>query len=93
MPADLQCVSLKYHYYSHVIDDYDLIGGDDYDAGPYDIAMPAGVTRLGLDLVLFDDNVPEANETFQLIITTRSLPDGFRHGDRATVTIVDNDNG
>lgn len=85
---------MNYHYYWHVTNDYHLIGDDDYVSGPYRVPIPAGLTRVRFSIPIVDNNVPEDNETFQLTIIPGSLPDGFtRSGDRAIVTIIDDDNG
>ena len=63
----------------------------DYYLGPYYVTIPAGDTNASFIIQIFDDNIVERNETFQLFIDTASLPhyilaDG---NDSTTVTIVD----
>ena len=65
----------------------------DYDSGPYTVQFNAGDTRVSFNVSVYDDNILERNETFNLLINTSSLPSGVTVDDpgQTTVTIVDND--
>ena len=64
-----------------------VIGGDDYDSGPYSVALPPGSTNALFDIAIIFDELEEGNETFTLSI----LPRLVGHGSiiQATVTIID----
>ena len=69
-------------------------GGVDYNAGPYNIMIPAGETRVLFNVTIIDDNIYEDHEQFVLTIpTTQSLPDGVYFGSNLTtrISIEDND--
>ena len=69
-------------------------GGVDYNAGPYNIMIPAGETRVLFNVTIIDDNIYEDHEQFVLTIpTTQSLPDGVYYGSNLTtrISIEDND--
>ena len=68
-----------------------IIGGDDYNSGPYNITFSAGMTTSSLDIMINDDSLFEDNESFSLTID--SVPSNITIGDphEATVTIVDNE--
>ena len=70
-----------------------FIGGDDYISGPYPVIIPAGQTHIKLNISVTDDNVPEDDKNFDLIIIGRSLSKGFVRGEirRIRVIIVDDD--
>jgi len=73
--------------YNHVI------GGADYNSGPYTITFTAGVTSIPIDVPINDDGTLEVDEDFTLNINSSSLPSGVTPGNPgiATVTISDND--
>ncbi len=69
--------------------------GDDFVSQQYTLTFPAGQTRAEFTVVITDDNVIEAMESFQLLL---SIPQnltskGVQVGPNsaATVTIMDND--
>ena len=69
--------------------------GDDFVSQQYNLNFPPGQTRVELMINITDDNVIEAMESFQLLL---SIPDdliskGAQVGPNAaaTVTIMDND--
>jgi len=68
-------------------------GGVDYTAGPYYVTFPAGDTSLSFDVPITDDNLFESDESLQLSIVRRSLPNGVTRGNpgRVKLTVVDND--
>jgi len=70
-----------------------IIGGNDYDHGPYNVTFPAGETIISFDVSIFNDNTMEGVENFNLIINPSSLPSGVIVGDpgQVTVTIVDDE--
>jgi len=70
-------------------------GGVDYNSGPYNVMIPAGVTSVTFDVPITDDNILEGNENFMLTINQSSLPTGIICGipDSATVTIVEDNDG
>jgi len=68
-----------------------IIGGVDYNSGPYTVLVPAGVTSVPFDVQIIDDNIIEEEENFTLVIRNVSLPDLVIRGFSVTVTIVDND--
>ena len=72
---------------------YIFIGGSDYVSGRYVVTIPAGQITFPFDVPITNDTLLESNEDFDLIITTRDLPDRVTRGDpsRTTVTILDDD--
>ena len=70
------------------------IGGSDYDAGPYNITIPAGKIRVLFNITIMNDNTHEEIEWFELYIpTTQDLPDRIYYGENSTtnISIEDND--
>lgn len=67
--------------------------GLDYNSGPYTVTFPAGITSVSFDVSVINDDILENNETFDLIIMSRSLPDKVTRGNlkMSTITIIDND--
>ena len=66
------------------------IGGVDYDSGPYNVTIPAGMREASFDISINNDIIVlEGNENFSLVIISSSLPVIF--ADEAVVTIVDDD--
>ena len=55
--------------------------------------IPAGATTVPFNISIFDDNILEGNEDFDITIIQSSLPDGVSRGNprTATVNIVDDD--
>jgi len=72
---------------------YLLIGGKDYVAGPYVVTFPAGTTTVSFNVDIMGDKLLESDETFQLSIIFKTLPNGVTVNDpsNVTVTIVDDD--
>ena len=72
---------------------YFLIGGEDYVVGPYKAKFPAGVTTVSFNVRIKGDEILESNETFQLSIKPKKLPNGvsINTPSEVTVTIVDDD--
>ena len=66
-----------------------VTGGEDYDSGPYNIIIPAGMLEASFDIALLDDDILEGDEDFTLVITSSSPPAGTIS--QATVTIVDDE--
>ena len=67
--------------------------GVDYVSGPYTVKFSAGMTEVLFNVTIMDDNILESNETFQLSITSSSLPNRVTVNNLSVVnvTIVDND--
>ena len=67
--------------------------GSDYEFEPNMIEFIPGITRMGFDVLIIDDNLVEGNETFILSIDESSLPESVTVDNRnqAIVTIVDDD--
>ena len=65
----------------------------DYNQGSYYVNIPHGVTSFSFRILIHNDNITEGYETFNLQISSSSLPDNVHIGSRsrATVTIVDDD--
>ena len=55
-------------------------GGDDYYPGPYNVTFPVGVTIVLFNISIYNDNVSETGEEFQLIIDSYSLPSAVTVG-------------
>ena len=72
---------------------YFYLSGSDYEPGPYSVTFVAGMTRATFNVLITNDNILEANETFELAINMSSLPSDVTIGTpgRLTVTIVDDD--
>ena len=69
-----------------------MIGGVDYNSGPYSVMIPTGLLSASVHIAIFDDNILERNETFDLSISRLMPPSPVMDdGSKATVTIVDND--
>lgn len=70
-----------------------LIGGDDYGSGPYNVTFAAEETMAQFSVPITDDDLVEEEEKFSLDITSTSLPLNVNIGDpeKATVTIMDDD--
>ena len=66
--------------------------GEDYHPGPYTVIIPAGGTSSSFTVNLIDDNVFELPENFSLTFRD-SLPINVISAGRATVTILDDDDG
>ena len=67
-----------------------VIGGDDYDSGPYSVTFPPGNNSAAFDIAIIFDEVEEDSETFTLSIAP-FLPPLITYGNiiLATVTIID----
>ena len=70
-----------------------LTGGIDYIPGPFNVTIPAGVTSAPLDVIIVDDDLVEAYETFTLYIDQNSLSNDVEriYPYSISVTIVDDD--
>ena len=66
-------------------------GGIDYDPGPYNITIPAGVTSLLFNVRLAIDDIVELDEEFELTVNGASLPFMVTGAEPTRVIIVDND--
>ena len=71
----------------------ECVGAMDYTSGPYMVQFNVNETRGSFIVMINNDNVLEANETFNLNIDTSSLPSGVTAGapGQAIVTILAND--
>lgn len=72
----------------------DYVGrGVDYFSGPYMVTFEVGMTNGSFNVSIYDDNMLESNEMFNLSIDASSLPNGMSVGDIGVtmVTILDND--
>ena len=71
----------------------DILGGVDYEPGPYSIMFPAGQTNATFSVSVMDDEVSEGNEYFNLAIDVSSLPIEVNASNPADVlvTIVDDE--
>ena len=67
--------------------------GYDYIQGTYSARIPRGKTSVSVNVRIIDDNYVERNETFNLAISSSSLPYYITAGniDSTTITIVDNE--
>ena len=65
----------------------------DYSSEPYNVILPSGNTTVSFEIKIFNDNILEGNETFNITINAISLPACVNRGNpyEATVTIVDDD--
>ena len=70
-------------------------GGDDFVSQQYQLHFPAGQTRAEFTVVITNDDLIEAMETFQLLLSIPQdiISKGVQVGPNsaATVTIMDND--
>ena len=71
----------------------EYVGAMDYTSETYMVRFNVGETRGSFIVMINNDNVLEANETFNLNINTSSLPSGVTVGapGQAMVTILAND--
>ena len=69
---------------------YNLVGGNDYNPGPYNVSFPAGAINVSFNVTINNDAIAENNETFHLIIKDPLL-DNVTLGkiNQTVVTIVD----
>ena len=65
------------------------VGSEDYESGPYNVTIPAGMTEASFIISINNDIVLEGNENFNLVIMSSSLP--VVTTDEAVVTIVDDE--
>jgi len=67
--------------------------GVDYVSGPYNVTIPAGMTRASFNVSIINDSIFEFDENFTLTIISTSHPSNVTMTDPAqtTVTIVDDD--
>ena len=63
-----------------------LIGGADYNSGPYSVTFPAGMTSVSFVIIINNDNILEDDEDFNLAI----LPTTYNLSG-ATVIIINDD--
>ena len=65
----------------------------DYNSGPYDITIPAGITISSFNISIIDDNIYEQHEEFYLTIDQSSLFNGIIVGspNRTVMKILDDD--
>ena len=77
--------SSSFHYY--------ITGGEDYEAGPYTVIIPAGMASVFFNVSIINDEIYEGNETFSLVVNVTSLPLNVTVGDpnQATVTVFNDD--
>ena len=70
-----------------------LIGGVDYESGPYHVIVKKGKRTAKFCIGIIDDVIPEMDEIFGLIIDAGSLPSGVNLANpyTANVTLVDNE--
>ena len=68
-------------------------GDVDYNAGIYDVMFSTGGVRMMFNVSIFDDNILEFVEEFNLTISSISLSTIIFSGtiQQATVFIIDND--
>ena len=68
-------------------------GGVDHNSGPYTVQFNVGITRASFTVPVINDNVLEADESFDLNINASLLPIRVTAGDldQTTVTILAND--
>ena len=67
-------------------------GECDYDPGPYHVTLPAGQIEVPFNASINDD-VFESDETFQLVVNHRTLPNRISRAEpySSTVTIMDDE--
>ena len=67
--------------------------GEDYQPGPYTVEVPAEMTSVFFNISITNDEIFEANETFDLVVNVSSLPLNVTIGDigQATVIILNDD--
>ena len=58
----------------------------DYNSGPYNVTFPVGSTNASFDIIINDDNVLEADEMFNVSIT--SITNGHIVGIPAVATVI-----
>ena len=64
-------------------------GGIDYESGPYNVTFPIGCTNASFDIIIYDDNVFEGDESFIISIETIINHHTVGTPGQATVTIID----
>ena len=80
------------YYYTYKLT-INLVGGVDYESGPYSVTIKKGKTAAKFCIRMINDNISEINEVFGLVIDTTSLPSGVDRANpyTANVTITDNE--
>jgi len=68
------------------------IGGVDYPTSNVQVIFMPGQTRRCVNITFFDDNVPEGDEMFTVVIQNSSDVSS-RPPSTTTITIIDNDRG
>ena len=56
---------------------YIITEGDDYEFETSDVTIPAGNISVSFNISIIDDNIFEANESFNMTIDSSSLPHRF----------------
>ena len=81
---------IHYAVYSYYIN---YFTGVDYDSGPYNVLFHAEETSVIFNVSINDDDLLEDEETFNLTITSSSLPRGIfiNNPAQVTVTIMDDE--
>ena len=66
---------------------------NDYTIGPYNVTIPAGFTETSYDIIIYNDNILEENETFYLLIYPTTLLRDVNVGDinQVAITIINDD--
>lgn len=69
------------------------IGNIDYESGPYDVKLPADITKFTFSIPIKDDEILETTESFRLTIVQTSYSRVFPlfQNFETTVFIVDDD--
>ena len=70
------------------------IGHVDYNAGLFNILLPAGELGMAFNISITDDNILENVEEFNLTINSTSLPNRILNGDiQQTAIFITDDDG
>ena len=64
-----------------------FLGGSDFIYGPNKVTIPAGQTSMSFNISIVDDTMQEGNESFDLFIVPRSLPNRVTQGNPSSITI------
>ena len=71
---------------------YFILGRIDYDAGPHNVTVPAGVTEVTFNVTIHNDTILERTESFTLSVNSRFFEtDRILIGNTNSALVIIND--
>lgn len=70
-----------------------IIGGEDYEPGPFSVTIPAGYISTSFNVSIINDNIFETDESFNVLINSSYFPSRvlLQSGCILRVTIVNDE--